>query len=135
MQTIQYIHFSVEMWGALFSFVGILTVFLTRYFDNVGSRKLMLVLLCSALLMISDGMAWLYRGNTAPAGYYIVRTANFAALFFGFLIMPLVSQYVSHLIYVRSNGVRLYWEIYECRTARTAETAQQESNCISYCRK
>jgi len=57
MQTIQYIHFAVEMWGALFSLVGILTVFLTRYFDKVGSRKLMLVLLCSALLMFSDGMA------------------------------------------------------------------------------
>ena len=27
--------------------------------------------------------------------------------------MPLAAQYVSHLIYVRSNGVRLYWEIYE----------------------
>ena len=43
MQTIQYIHFSVEMWGALFSLVGMLIVFLTRYFDKAGSRKLMLV--------------------------------------------------------------------------------------------
>lgn len=113
MQTIQYLHFSVEMWGALFSFVGILIVFLTRYFDKVGSRKLILVLLCSALLMVSDGLAWLNRGNTTEAGYYIVRISNFASFFFGFLIMPLAAQYVSHLIYVRSNGVRLYWEIYE----------------------
>ena len=65
MQTIQYIHFSVEMWGVLFSFVGALIVFLTRYFDKVGSRKLVLVLLCSALLMFSDGLAWLFRGNTS----------------------------------------------------------------------
>ena len=113
MQTIQYIHFSVEMWGVLFSFVGALIVFLTRYFDKVGSRKLVLVLLCSALLMFSDGLAWLFRGNTSGAGYYIVRITNFASFFFGFLIMPLAAQYVSHLIYVRSNGVRLYWEIYE----------------------
>ena len=113
METIQYIHFSVEMWGALFSLVGTLTVFLTRYFDRAGSRKLMMVLLCSALLMISDGLAWLYRGNTTEAGYIVVRIANFGSFFFGFLIMPLAAQYVSHLIYVRSNGVRLYWEIYE----------------------
>ena len=31
MQPIRYIHFSVEMWGALFSVVGVLIVFLTRY--------------------------------------------------------------------------------------------------------
>ena len=113
MQTIQYIHFSVEMWGALFSLVGVLIVFLTRYFDKVGSRKLMLVLLCSALLMISDGLAWLFRGNPTEAGYYIVRIANFCSFFFGFLIMPLAAQYISHLIYVRSNGIKLYWEIFE----------------------
>lgn len=113
MQTIQYIHFSIEMWGALFSLVGVLIVFLTRYFDKVGSRKLMLVLLCAALLMVSDGLAWLYRGNTSEAGYYIVRIANFASFFFGFLIMPLATQYVSHLIYIRSDGFKLYWEIYE----------------------
>ena len=88
MQTIQYIHFSIEMWGALFSLVGVLIVFLTRYFDKVGSRKLMLVLLCSALLMVSDGLAWLFRGNPTEAGYYIVRIANFCSFFFGFLIMP-----------------------------------------------
>lgn len=93
MQTIQYIHFSVEMWGALFSLVGMLIVFLTRYFDKTGSRKLMLVLLCSALLMVSDGLAWLNRGNATEAGYYIVRIANFASFFFGFLIMPLAAQY------------------------------------------
>jgi sensor histidine kinase YesM len=113
MQTIQFIHFSVEMWGALFSFVGALIVFLTRYFDRVGSRKLILVLLCAALLMISDGLAWLYRGNPTEAGYYIVRISNFASFFFGFLIMPLAAQYVAHLIYTRSNGVRLYWENFE----------------------
>ena len=113
MRTVQYIHFSVEMWGALFSFVGLLIVFLTRFFDKAGSRKLMLVLLCSALLMISDGLAWLFRGDPTEAGYYVVRIANFASFFFGFLIMPLVTQYISHLIYIRSNGVRLYWEIFE----------------------
>ena len=113
METIQYIHFSVEMWGALFSLVCVLIVFLTRYFDRAGSRKLSLVLLCSALLMISDGFAWLFRGNPSEAAYYIVRIANFCSFFFGFLIMPLAAQYVSHLICVRSGGIKLYWEIYE----------------------
>lgn len=37
----------------------------------------MLVLLCAALLMVSDAMVWMYRGNTTEAGYYIVQIANF----------------------------------------------------------
>ena len=38
MQTFQNIHLYVEMWGELFSLIGILIVFLTRYFDKVGMR-------------------------------------------------------------------------------------------------
>ena len=113
MSTIQYVHFSIEIWGALFSFISVVCIYITRHFDKTGARKLITLMLCAMLLMISDSLAWVFRGNISETGYYMVRFANFFAFFFGFLIMPLVAEYVSHLISKRSGIEGLYWKYIE----------------------
>ncbi len=106
----QYIHFSIEVWGALFSLVAFITVFATRYFDKSGSRKLLFVLFCSFALMICDSLTWIYLGNYSEMAYYIVRSANFGAYFLGMLNMAVSAEYISHLIYKRTNGIDLKWK-------------------------
>ena len=113
MSTLQYIHFSIEIWGALFCLISVFSVFITRHFDLKGARKLIVLLLCAMLLMVSDSLAWIFRGNISEAGYYIVRISNFCAFFFGFLTMPLVAEYISHLISKRSGIPGLYWKYIE----------------------
>ncbi|MBO4893663.1 MAG: histidine kinase [Clostridia bacterium] len=113
MSTLQYIHFSIEIWGALFCLISVFSVFITRHFDPKGARKLIVLLLCAMLLMVSDSLAWIFRGNISEAGYYIVRIANYCAFFFGFLTMPLVAEYISHLISERSGIPGLYWKYIE----------------------
>lgn len=113
MSMIQTVYFSIEMWGAFFSLIAFLTVLLTRHFDRVGSRKLMFTMLCSAMLMISDAVSLYFRGNASEAGYQIERWSTFAVNFFSFLIIPLSAQYVSQIIYKRSGGFKLYWELVE----------------------
>ena len=109
----QYIHFSIEMWGALFCVVATISVFITRRFDKVRANKLTNLLVASTLLMVSDAFAWMFRGNPTSTGYYAVRIANFCAFFFGFLVMPLVAEYISYLIYRRSGTSGLYWKYIE----------------------
>ena len=106
----QYIHFSVEVWGALFSLVAFITVFATRYFDKAGSRKLLFVLFCSFTLMICDSLTWIYLGNSSEMADYIIRSANFGAFFLGMLNMAVSAEYISHLIYKRTNGIDLKWK-------------------------
>lgn len=113
MTTLQYIHFSIELWGAFFCLIAALIIGINRDFDKKGSFKLINLMLSSALLMVSDAMAWLFRGNPSEAGYYIVRIANFAAFFFGFLTMPLVAEYLTHIIKKRSGISGLYWKYIE----------------------
>ena len=106
----QYIHFSIEIWGALFSLVALITVFATRYFDKPGSRRLLFVLFCSFALMICDSLTWIYLGNTSQLAYYIVRSANFGAYFLGMLNMAVSAEYISHLVYKRTDGIDLNWK-------------------------
>lgn len=104
---------SIEIWGVFFSLIAALTIFLTRHFDKSGSRKLMLTLLCSATLMISDCASIYFRGNVSQPALSIERWSTFAVCFFSFLIIPLSAQYVSQIIYKRSGGFKLYWELIE----------------------
>ena len=109
MTGIQYIHFAAELWGVLFSLMAAMCAFMTRYFDKKGGIKLCRLMLYAALLMASDAMAWLFRGNVSTAGFYIVRIANFSAFIAGFLMLPLSAEYISHIICKRSGIPGLYW--------------------------
>ena len=109
----QIVYFSIEIWGAFFSLIAALTILLTRHFDKSGSRKLMLAMLCSAALMICDGISIFFRGNSSTSAVVIERWSTFAVYFLSFLIIPLSAQYVSQIIYKRSGGFKLYWELIE----------------------
>ena len=113
MTTLQYIHFSIELWGAFFCLVSTISIGINKDFDPKGSYKLIALMLNSTILMVSDAMAWLFRGNPSEAGYYIVRISNFAAFFFGFMTMPLVAEYITHIIKKRSGINGLYWKYIE----------------------
>ena len=113
MSTLQYVHFSIEIWGALFSLISVVSIYITRHFDRKGANKLIILMLCAMMLMLSDSLAWVFRGSVSPAGYYMVRISNFCAFFFGFLVMPLVADYVSHLIMKRADITGLYWKYIE----------------------
>lgn len=110
MTTVQHVHLAIELWGAVFCLISVIIVFLTRNFDSAGAGKLILLMLCSFLLLINDCAAWIFRGNTTEAGYYIVRVSNFCAFFFGFLMMPLLAEYISYLIERRSKIEGLMWK-------------------------
>ena len=109
----QIVYFSNEIWGAFFSLIAALTILLTRHFDKSGSRKLMLAMLCSAALMFCDGVSIFFRGNPSTSALVIERWSTFAVYFLSFLIIPLSAQYVSQIIYKRSGGFKLYWELIE----------------------
>ena len=113
MTTLQYVHFSIEIWGAFFCLIAAAVIFISRSFDKKASYKLIALMLTSAMLMISDAVAWLFRGDASEVGYYVVRIANFAAFFFGFLTMPLVAEAITHMIERRSGVKGLFWKYIE----------------------
>lgn len=113
MTTLQYVHFAVELWGAFFCMIAAVVIWISRGLDKKGSYKLIALMIDSGLLMISDAMAWLFRGNTGEVGFYVVRISNFAAFFFAFLTMPLVAEVITHMIEARSGAKGLFWRYIE----------------------
>ena len=113
MTTLQYVHFSVELWGAFFCLIATVIIGISRNFDKKGSFRLIALMMNSVILMVSDALSWLFRGNPGETGYYVVRIANFAAFFFGFLTMPLVAEYITHIIKKRSGIEGIYWKYIE----------------------
>lgn len=51
MTTLQYIHFSIELWGAFFCFIAVINIALKKSFDVKGSGKLIALMINSALLV------------------------------------------------------------------------------------
>ena len=111
MQITQIVHIAIEGWGLLFCIVSLITVIMTRYFDRVGSTRLILTVLCSAALMISDATAWICQAAGSGEGvwYTLLKISYFFSFIFGFLLMPLAAEYVSHVIFRRTKGYRIYW--------------------------
>ena len=46
-------------------------------FKNNSRRTLILIEIITGFLLIFDALAYIFRGNTSPLGYYMVRVSNF----------------------------------------------------------
>ncbi len=108
----QYLHVSVEMWGGFFCIIAMIAVFMTRKYDRKAAHSLTLVMLCSIALLTFDALSWFVIGDPKTSQLYSGIT-HFGELAMGMLIMPLVADYVSHIIFLRTRGVRLYWSMVE----------------------
>ena len=64
---------------ALSAISGIIAVFIliTNYIPKRKKRALIIMSLSAMILLSSDRLAYIYRGNTSLLGYYIVRISNY----------------------------------------------------------
>ena len=113
MTTLQYVHFSIELWGAFFCLIAAAVIWISSKTVKQTSYKMIALMLTSALLMVSDALAWMFRGDASDMGFVIVRVANFAAFFFAFLTMPLVAEFITQVFEARSGAKGLFWKYVE----------------------
>ena len=109
MSVVSYIHIAIELWGVLFCLVSLVLVILTAHFDRQGSKSLILIMLCSIALMVSDSVSRISVNGIGQTWYIVLRVSRFLSYVFGFMLMPLSAEYVSHVIYKRTKGYRIYW--------------------------
>ena len=113
MITLQYLHVSIDLWGAFFCLVAIISILIGQSYDKKGARLLIYVLICSMLLMVSDVFVWIFSGREGELAFKIVRISTYSTYFFGFLNMPLVTGYLTYLIVIRSDIGGLMWKYVE----------------------
>ncbi len=67
-------------------------------FKQNGRRTLIFIEFFTGFLLLSDVFAYLYRGNTTPAGWYMVRLSNFLVFTCNFSVSFFFCFYVCELI-------------------------------------
>lgn len=90
----QSIHVALLLWGCIFSLIAALCIFMSKNFEKRKRKVLLHMLLSCAILMLSDSVAWAYRGEPGIVGYYIVRISNCLVFLFSDVMLGLYHAYV-----------------------------------------
>ena len=90
----QSIHVALLLWGCIFSLIAALCIFMSKNFEKKKRRILLHMLLSCAILLVSDSVAWGYRGEMGREAYYILRISNFMVFLFSDIMLGLYHAYV-----------------------------------------
>lgn len=78
-------------------------VFISRTLSAQRKRALLLMEVSSSLLLISDRLAYLYRGNPSDMGFWTVRISNFLVFFLTLAIIYAFNMYIID-VYTHEGG-------------------------------
>ncbi len=113
--TIGYVNISLEIWGAILSLVFISSLYIGGNVKDRTDRVFVNILLCNALLLISDAAAWLFKGHSSLLCYWGVRSANFLVYALSYLLMALFTEYLtgylSKRVPISRRAPRFVWGI------------------------
>lgn len=101
-----YVHISLELWGSIFCLIAALILFIGRNVNKKQRILLVYMQLCNALLLISDSLAWFYRGNASTVGYYMVRISNMIVFILTYCLLGFFTVYVSRTIFSLNGDVQ-----------------------------
>lgn len=90
----QSIHIAMLLWGCVFS---LMAAFCTGISASFAPRKrcwMLAMQLSSAVLLLSDALAWAYRGSGGTVGYWMVRVSNFLVFAFSDIVLLCFHGYV-----------------------------------------
>ena len=101
----QSLHVALLVWGGIFSLIAALCMFMSKNFDREKRKWLLCIQLSSAMLLLSDALAWGYRGSAEPIGYYIVRISNFLVFFLSDVILFLFHGYLCCVLSLKKETI------------------------------
>ena len=81
MSKIGIFHVSLELWGIVICLLSAVCVFFARRLNRQSYLTVIVIQVESALLLVSDCLAWIFRGRPGPSTYYMVRISNFLTYF------------------------------------------------------
>lgn len=88
------IHIALLLWGSIFCVIAALCMYMSRNFDKEKRRWLLLFQISSAVLLLSDALAWSYRGGTETEAAVMVRISNFLVFILSDFLLFIFNGYV-----------------------------------------
>ena len=110
MSAVQYIHISMEIWGAVFCLIAAVCVHVTRRFDERVAGSLCCLLLTDAVLNLNEALAYYFRGNVTRTGYFMVRITNFTVFVCGYLLALFACRYLGQILERQGGKTGRRWD-------------------------
>lgn len=111
MSTINIFQISFEIWGCI---IGIIVCILlgTISFEtkDVVGKKLWRMILMNNLLLVSDALAYIYRGDLTPIGVAMTRISNFSLFALEYVILFIFLRYVKLITSCHDAKSTTWWE-------------------------
>lgn len=99
MFTVRSLHVAFEIWGVVFCLIFAVCLYSGIKFESNRRRIILYMQLCTAILLLMDAFAWIYRGYPGKIGYYMVRISNFVVFIMSDVAVFLYHIYVCIQIY------------------------------------
>ena len=89
--------------GCLFCLVIALCMYLSNNFDSKKRKWLLLMQIFTALLLFNDALAYIFRGYSGIAGYFIVHISNFMVFALSDVVMFFFHVYVCSYLFAEGE--------------------------------
>lgn len=103
------VHVAFEVWGILFCLMAGVIAYIASEKTN-GKRMWLTGLFQTQILELAfDSMAWIFRGNTTAAGYYMVRISNAGVYIFNYMLIVVSTGYLCASVKKKSEQWTELW--------------------------
>lgn len=100
---VQYVNIAMLVWGCVFCLIAGVGMILSKNFDRRKRLWMILLQFATAVLLLSDATACIFRGWTGIFGYWIVRISNFIVFLDNNIILYLFHRYVCSFIFTEQE--------------------------------
>lgn len=102
-------HVAFEVWGILFCLMAGVIAYIASEKTNVKRMWLTGLFLTQTIELAFDSLAWIFRGNTTAAGYYMVRISNAGVYIFNYMLIVVSTGYLCASVKKKSEQWTELW--------------------------
>lgn len=103
----KYVNIALLFWGCIFCVIAGVGIALSRNFDKRKRKWMICMQTSTALLLLSDLLAWIFRGWPGVLGYCMVRASNFLVFADSVVILYFFHKYVCSYLFTVQEEKRL----------------------------
>ena len=114
MSTINIFQISLEIWGCMISSILCILLGTVSFAANdIAGKTLWRMILINNLILVSDALAYLYRGDLTLLGVAMTRISNFLLFALEYLVLGMFVYYVTCITSSQRSYAAMRWKYLE----------------------
>lgn len=110
MSTLNIFQISFEIWGCIISIIVCILMNTLSFKEDALGKKLWKMILINNFILVSDALAYIYRGDTTLLGVAMTHASNFALYALELMLLVIFVRYVKCLTYEPGDCRPRIWE-------------------------